>query len=294
MKNFTRIFLVMLVVWQVAPLSASASEITGRLQRIHDYKTIVMGYYETGMPFSYLDNSGPRGFGVEVSKRIANAIKAHLKLDTLNIRWNPMTVSTRMTLIMANVIDLECTSTSHKRSREARVGFTNTIFIASSGIVTRADNKFTKLEDLYGKRVVVSSGSRVEGFVRKLANVTAVIAPNNQRAMQAVAEGKADAFYSNLGLLTREMLRVEDSRPYRVYGLDVDKSAYACMVPKGDTLMKKIADKTISSMMMSGEMEKLFRKWFSSPIPPYGRNANVALNDLNKNLYKNPNDKPFE
>ncbi|MEG3637910.1 amino acid ABC transporter substrate-binding protein [Magnetococcus sp. PR-3] len=294
MKKLIALVFGVLLAWPMAAQAAEDSTMTGRLQRIQKHKTIVMGYYETGIPYSYLDNTGQRGFGVAISKRIAAAIQKHLKLDKLTIRWNPMTVSTRMSLVAANVVDVECTSTSHKRKREKHVGFSNTFFVSSNAFATRADSGIKSAQDLIGKRVAVVAGSRNVKNAKKLGNIILVEEQNNPRAMQALQEGRADALFSNLGLVTREMLRIKDASPYVVYPLGTNASGYACMLPKGDKAIKKIADETIASMMKNGEMEKLFNQWFANPIPPYGRSANVQLDKLNKELYLNPNDKPLK
>jgi len=272
--------------------SAQASEQSSRLERIKENKTIILGYYETGIPYSFLDNNGVQGFGAELSQRIAKSIQQHLGLDELKIRWNPMTVSTRIALVNAGQIDIECTSTSHKSSREQYVDFSNTFFVSSDAFAARADSGIKQASDLVGKRVAVVADSRNQTNALKLgiAESDLVKVKNNQRAMQAVEAGEADAFFSNVGLVSREMLRVKDSSPYVVYSVGTNASPYACMLPKGDPEIKKIADNTIAEMMNSGEMQKLFNKWFNGPIPPYNRSANVQMDEKNLALYADPND----
>ena len=46
--------------------------------------------------------------------------------------------------------------------------------------------------------------------------------------------------------------------------------------------------------MTSGKAEKLFKKWFQSPIPPKGLTMNLPLSDELKDLFKNPNDKALQ
>jgi glutamate/aspartate transport system substrate-binding protein len=42
----------------------------------------------------------------------------------------------------------------------------------------------------------------------------------------------------------------------------------AIMVPKDDPAFKKAVDESIVAMMKSGEIAKLYDKWFVQPIPP--------------------------
>lgn len=55
--------------------------------------------------------------------------------------------------------------------------------------------------------------------------------------------------------------------------------------------MKKIADKAVLEMIQSGAMEKAYKKWFQSPIPPKNINLNFPMNESLKKLLAEPNDK---
>jgi glutamate/aspartate transport system substrate-binding protein len=293
MKKLSSLVLGLSLAAPMAVMADDAQSASSRLDRIKEHKTMILGYYETGIPFSYLDNNGVQGFGAEISKRIAEQVRIELGLDEMEIRWNPMTVSTRIALVAANTIDLECTSTSHKTSREKYVSFSNTFFVSSDAIAARKDSGITDAASVSGKKVAAVKGSaNVTNAQAVGANVLEVA--NNPRAMEALVNGTAEAFFSNVGLVSREMLRVEDASSYQVNFIGSDKSGYACMLPKGDKELKRIADETIANMQLSGEMEQLFNKWFNGPIPPYGRSANVTIDALNKDLYANPSDIAYE
>jgi glutamate/aspartate transport system substrate-binding protein len=44
-------------------------------------------------------------------------------------------------------------------------------------------------------------------------------------------------------------------------------------------------------MMKSGEMDKLYNKWFMSPIPPKGININYPINADTRDAFANPSSK---
>jgi glutamate/aspartate transport system substrate-binding protein len=50
-------------------------------------------------------------------------------------------------------------------------------------------------------------------------------------------------------------------------------------------------DKTIGAVMQSGEIEKIYARWFTSPIPPKGINLNFPMTPAIREAFKNPNDK---
>jgi len=54
---------------------------------------------------------------------------------------------------------------------------------------------------------------------------------------------------------------------------------------------KQLVDRVLAGLMKSGEFEKLYRKWFLSPIPPKGVNLNFPITPAIRDAFKNPNDK---
>jgi glutamate/aspartate transport system substrate-binding protein len=66
------------------------------------------------------------------------------------------------------------------------------------------------------------------------------------------------------------------------------------MLRKDDPGMKKVVDGTIRRMMKSGELQKLYNKWFTSPIPPRNANVNLPMGATLKGLFAEPNDRPME
>jgi ABC-type amino acid transport/signal transduction systems, periplasmic component/domain len=75
---------------------------------------------------------------------------------------------------------------------------------------------------------------------------------------------------------------------------DQSKEAYGMTLPKDDVEFKKVVDEAIAQAEMSGAAEKLYQRWFMSPIPPKGLNLNLPLSDDIKALFKSPNDRPFQ
>ena len=47
-------------------------------------------------------------------------------------------------------------------------------------------------------------------------------------------------------------------------------------------------------MAKSGELAKLYDKWFMQPIPPKNVRLNMPPSETTKALWANPNDKPTE
>ena len=74
---------------------ASAQELSGTLKKVKDTGTITIGYRDSSIPFSYLDdNQKPIGFAIDICRVIVDAVKAELKLDKLQVEYSPVTSST--------------------------------------------------------------------------------------------------------------------------------------------------------------------------------------------------------
>ena len=276
-------------------IQAHADDVTGRLKRIKEYSIMVIAHGETAMPFSYVDGGVPVGFGTDIAKRVAETIKTRLGLTELRLRWNPVTLSTRFPLITTNTVDLECIATTHTRTREQMAGFSLTFYVSDEGIATRRDSGIKDYPDLAGKNVAVVRGTTTESaLLARGLNLTLVPERNNRMAMSALKEGRADAFVAATPIIAGELLRLSDPRPFHIVGSGGLKEAFACMLPKDDPGFKRIVDEALAEMMKSGEMERIYNKWFMSPIPPFGRNLSLPLTEDNRRLYLAPNDIPFD
>ena len=132
---------------------ANAEQLTGTLKNIKETGTITLGFRDSSIPFSYLDNSQkPIGFAMDICYRIVDAVKKELKLDKLDVKLNPVTSSTRIPLLANGTIDLECGSTTNNAEREKQVAFTNTHFLPASRFVSKKSAKINSIDDLKESR----------------------------------------------------------------------------------------------------------------------------------------------
>src|SRR6201988_3254324 len=158
MKNLRILGLVLAAGLGVS--GARAEELTGTLKTIKETGALTIGYRDSSIPFSYLDdNQKPVGFALDICYKIADAIKAELKLDKLEVKMNPVTSSTRIPLIANGTVDLECGSTTNNAERQKQVAFTNTHFLTASRFVSKKANNIKSIDDLKGKSVVSTSGT---------------------------------------------------------------------------------------------------------------------------------------
>src|SRR6188472_3537733 len=131
---------------------AMAQELTGTLKNIKETGAITLGYRESSIPFSYLDDSQKTvGYAMDICYKIVDAVKKELKLDKLEVKLNPVSSSARIPLMANGTIDLECGSTTNNADRQKQISFTNTHFLTASRFVSKKSGKINSIDDLKGK-----------------------------------------------------------------------------------------------------------------------------------------------
>ncbi len=280
--------------------SALAQELTGTLKKIKETGMIALGHRESSIPFSYYDDKQQViGYSQELMLKAVDAIKAELKLAKLDTKLMPVTSSNRITLIQNGSVDLECGSTTNNTERQKQVGFSNTIFIIGTRLMTKKDTGIKDFPDLAGKNVVTTAGTTSERLLRKMNDdkkmgMNIISAKDHGESFLTLETGRAVGFMMDDALLFGEMAKAKRAGDWVVVGTPQSFEAYGCMLRKDDPAFKKVVDEALAKTMTSGEINKLYDKWFRQPIPPKGLNLGFPLSDAMKSLYKTPNDKAYE
>lgn len=273
---------------------AAAAPYATRLDRLKETRILVAGYRETAIPFSYLQDGKAIGFGVDLTERIAAGLRAHLDTPDLRIRWNAVTLSTRIPLMTTNTLDLICSSDTHTVEREKMVDFSMSYFIAESGAAVLRNSGIRTYADLKGKRIAVTINSTAEATLKNDPTLTVIPARSNRFAAQMLQSGKADAYLNDRSIVAGQLLTFADADKYEVISLGSKQETYGCLLPKNDPAFKKAVDDVLVSMMRNGEMAALYEKWFIAPIPPFGKPLNLPLESDIQRLYQSPSDRPAQ
>jgi glutamate/aspartate transport system substrate-binding protein len=279
---------------------ALAAEPTGTLKKIKDSGSITLGHRESSIPFSYYDDKQQViGYSQEFMLKAVEAIKQELKMPGLQVKLNPVTSQNRISLVQNGTVDIECGSTTNNAERQKQVGFSDTIFVIGTRLLTRKDSGVKDFADLAGKNVVTTAGTTSERLLRKMneekkLGMNIISAKDHGESFLTLETGRAVAFMMDDALLYGELAKAKRPGDWIVTGTPQSREAYGCMLRKDDAPFKKVVDEAIANTMKSGEAEKIYVKWFMSPVPPKGLNLNFPLSDDMKALFKNPNDKYFD
>ena len=278
---------------------AGAEELTGTLKNIKDTGAITIGFRDSSIPFSYLDDhQQPVGFAMDICGKIVDAIKNELKLDKLEVKLNPVTSSTRIPLLANGTIDLECGSTTNNAEREKQVAFTNTHFLTASRFVAKKANNLSAIDDLKGKSVVSTAGTTnikqlTEANAARNLGINIIPAKDHAEAFLMVETDRAAAFVMDDILLASLVAGSKDPSAYAISKDAFSKpEPYGIMLRKDDPAFKKLVDAATAKVYTSGEGLKLYDKWFMQKIPPKGLNLNTPIAPELKAEFAKPSDSP--
>jgi glutamate/aspartate transport system substrate-binding protein len=293
-----RLFAVLLSTLSAA--SVAQAQPAGTLDKIKATGVISLGHRESSIPFSYYDeNQNVIGYSQDFANAAIAAIKSKLGMPDLKVRLIPMTSQNRIPLVMNNTIDFECGSTGNFVERQNQVAFSNSIFLVGSRLLTKKDSGVKDFQDLNGKAVVTTAGTNSERLLRQMnqsksMGMNIISAKDHGDSFLMLSTGRAVAFMMDDALLAGERAKSNNPDDFVIVGAPQSHEAYGCMMRKNDPEFKRVVDDAIATVETSGEAEKIYKKWFESPIPPKGLNLNFPLSDEIKALYKSPNDQAAE
>src|ERR1700747_1939936 len=244
---------------------ARAEELTGTLKTIKETGVLPIGYRDSSIPFSYLDdNQKPIGFALDICYKIADAIKTELKLDKLEIKMNPVTSSTRIPLLANGTVDLECGSTTNNPERQKQVAFTNTHFLTATRFISKKSSKLSSIEDLKGKSVASTSGTTnirqlTEANAARNLGINIIPAKEHAESFLMVETDRAVAAVLDDILLASFVAGSKDPGAYVISTDAFSKpEPYGVMLRKDDPAFKKVVDDATAALYQSGEGERLY------------------------------------
>jgi glutamate/aspartate transport system substrate-binding protein len=297
MKRLRMIGLALAAVLSAGP--TNAEELTGTLKKIKETGAIAIGYRDSSIPFSYLDdNQKPIGFAIDICYKIVEAVKGELKLEKLAIEFNPVTSSTRIPLLANGTIDLECGSTTNNAERQKQVAFTNTHYLTATRFVSKKSSHLNSIDDLKGKTVVSSSGTTnikqlTEANAARNLNINIVPAKEHAESFLMVETDRAVAVVLDDVLLASFVAGSKDPGAYAMSKDAFSKpEPYGIMLRKDDPAFKKVVDAATAALYTSAEGQKLYDKWFMQKIPPRGLNLNTPITPELKAEFAHPSDSP--
>lgn len=251
------------------------------LQKIKETGAITLGYRESSVPFSFLDGQQkPVGISMDLCAAIVDKVKQQLNLPKLEVKQVAVNSSNRIPLVVNGTVDVECGGTANNAARQKQVAFSVATFVSQPLWLVRVDSGVKSAADLKGKTIVVTQGSNAVGFARKFNEeqkmaLMTIAAKDHGESMLTLDSNRAVAWLEDDILLAGEKANSRNPASFALVPGGFDNIYYGLMLRKDDPAFKALVDGVIGGLMKSGEFDRLYRKWFESPIPP--RNVSLAF-----------------
>lgn len=272
----------------VSPMAASAQD-GPTMKRIAETKTFTIGHRDASVPLSYIGPDGKaQGYSIDICLKIADAAKEELKLDKLEVKFVPLSPQTRIPLLTAGTVDIICESSTHTIGRSRQISFLSTTFLTGSKLLVRKDAGIKSLDDMNGKMLVAVLGTTNE----KAAQVEVdrkgiklkgdiVKVKDHAQAMLNLEQGRADAYVSDDVVLFGLASAAKNPAEWAVVGPYFSYDPYGMMIARNNDDFRLLGDKTIAKLVQTGELQKIYDKWFL----PGPTNINYPMSDrLRTNL----------
>lgn len=242
--------------------------LAGTLDQIKKSGEMRIGYRTDARPMSFNDPSGQAaGYSVDLCRRIATAVKEHLKLSDLKLTYVPLTSEDRIDAIINNKADIECGATTITLSRAEKVDFTLMTFATGGSLLSLAEAPIKGTADAAGKSIVVVGGTTSQAALRKyleknLIDAKVVSVATREEAMKQLDAKQVAAFASDQIVLIGQVMQAAEPKKYSLANEVFSYEPYALVVRRNDADFRLVANSALAQIYRTGQIEQLYGKWF--------------------------------
>ena len=248
----------------------SASTYADTLAKIRQSGEFVLGHRESSSPFSFISDTGAAaGYSVDICLRIFEQVKEDLKMKELKLKFVPVKPADRIAAIKEGRIDVECGSTTNTVARQKDVAFSFTTFVAGARLLAKKESKLGDIDKMRGKTVVVTEKTTTERVINQVNNerslgLKVITAKDHAEGFKKMESGEAVAVANDDALLLGLAARANNPAQFDFVGKFLSVEPYGIMLRRDDPAFATVVDKAISKLFSSGEIYKIYAKWFES------------------------------
>lgn len=239
--------------------ASNTSAASGSLAAIKAAGTIRIGIFTDDAPFCYKDTDGKfKGYDVELGKRIAKELLG----SEDKITWVTLNPADRIPYLQTDKADLVLADFTVTDERAKSVDFTLPYEKVLIGVVSSSKAPITSVEQLKGKKLVVTTGTTEDSYFTKNGTGINILRQDAiTDGYQALTTGRADAFSQDNTLL----LSWAKQNPGYTVGIASlgDPSYIAGAVKKGN---KELLDYVNGLIKGKLKDEQFFHKAYDSTL----------------------------
>jgi glutamate/aspartate transport system substrate-binding protein len=270
---------------------------TATLKKLRDTGEIVLGVRDASIPFSYADDAGQSiGYSVDLCMRVVDHLRQTLKMPGLKVRQQLVTSANRVPLVLNGTVDLECGSTVNNLERQKTVAFSLTTFIVNTKFIVKSSSGIRKMSDLKGKTIAVTGGTNTMQKITALSkqmnlDLSIINGKDHAESFLLLTNDRVAAFSEDDILLAGLAATSQTPNDFRLISIDgMLADPYALMLRRDDPQFKAAVDAALREVFASGEIERIYDKWFLQPIPPHNVVLKFPVGDQLKRALAKPTD----
>lgn len=272
-----------------APGAAEAT--TSRtLERVRTSGRLTLGYYADAQPMSYRDSAGnAAGYAVLLCRRVADDLKADLRLAKLDVQWVPLTPATGITQVQQEKVDLLCGADAATLAQRAKVSFSQPIFPGGIAGVVRTDAaqafrdaleerpvpyraiwRASPFSPLQHKTASVVAGTPAVDLVKERVARRNIIGtldpvPTYEAGIARVLNRDSDVFFGDRARLLALAKRSPDARKLRVLDRHFTYEPLALVLARNDDEFRLAVDRALARIYASPKFGDAYQAEFGPP-----------------------------
>jgi ABC-type amino acid transport substrate-binding protein len=265
-------------------ITAFAQQPTGgTLARIAASRQINVAVSGDSPPFSYIENDRqPAGYSIDLCRQVIAHLNRVIGGAEPKVNWLVGTAAERVQMVASGKADLDCANTTATQTRMKVVDFSGLIFLEAGGFLVVSPGSIDRMNDLNGMRVGVIRGTTTETRLNALLKergITArvVLLNDGTEGIVMLESGSLDAFASDKIKLVTLAAQGKNPGKLALLAEDLSYEPLAFAVPRGDSNFRLEVNRALTRVYTSGEIESIFRRWFSAFGRPSGLLAAVFL-----------------
>ncbi|MEH7305340.1 amino acid ABC transporter substrate-binding protein [Neobacillus drentensis] len=251
MKRLVTMFLV---------IAAAFTIITGCSSKSSESKdnTLVIGIDDKFAPMGFRDeNNKIVGFDIDYASAAAEKMGKKVK-------FQPIDWSTKEAELSSGRIDLIWNGYTITDERKKKVLFTKPYLKNAQVVVTMADSKLSKLDDLTGKVVglqtLSSAADALDASPIKAKIKTVTEFADNVQALTDLKSGRLDAVVIDEIVIDYYMTKEKEA--FKILDESLAPEEYGIGVKKGNDQLLKNLQKALDEMNEDGTAQGISKKWF--------------------------------
>ncbi|MBK5970886.1 MULTISPECIES: amino acid ABC transporter substrate-binding protein [Thiorhodovibrio] len=247
---------------------------TGVLARIALSQKIRVAYPANAYPIAFKDEDGlPRGYSVDLCRRIVASIQRDLGLDGIAISWIEGNTPRRLAAVANGEAELDCGTTTMTLSRQRQVDFSYPVFVESGGILVLKDSGISSLADLGGKAIGVVPQTTTEYRLRpvlaeRLINAELKPVKDAKDGREQLQAGAIDAFADDRLVLIGQVAASGKTNAFQVIDTDFSVDPYAFALARDDADFRLAVNRGLAQIYASEEIDRIFALWFGADAQP--------------------------